>query len=193
MRNIIERWARQIAQGSLWGTSFTTPRAHVLRPLSPRWSSWAARVIPIHGVQYSSVSKGESLPDTIRSLQCYADVIVLRHPKMAPRPLAARYASKPSSAPETVRANTHSALWTSIISILNWAPLTAFVVAMVGRPEERTHRAPLARLLRLYDVRMTFVTPDILQGARPSSEAEMIAAGRCARNRPLPGVIRMPT
>jgi aspartate carbamoyltransferase len=38
-------------------------------------------VIPItQGVQFSSVSKGETLEDTIRTLGQYADAIVLRHP-----------------------------------------------------------------------------------------------------------------
>ena len=32
------------------------------------------------GVQYSSVSKGESLHDTIKTIACYSDAIVLRHP-----------------------------------------------------------------------------------------------------------------
>jgi aspartate carbamoyltransferase len=32
------------------------------------------------GVHYSSVSKGESLHDTIKTIACYADAIVLRHP-----------------------------------------------------------------------------------------------------------------
>src|SRR6266403_604411 len=36
-------------------------------------------VISINDVQYSSVSKGETLEDTIRTLGQYADVIVLRH------------------------------------------------------------------------------------------------------------------
>jgi aspartate carbamoyltransferase catalytic subunit len=29
----------------------------------------------------SSVSKGESVADTIRSVSCYADIIAMRHPK----------------------------------------------------------------------------------------------------------------
>merc|ERR1711971_68076 len=29
----------------------------------------------------SSVAKGETLADTVRCLECYADVLVLRHPK----------------------------------------------------------------------------------------------------------------
>ena len=52
-------------------------------------------VIPISEVKYSSVSKGESLPDTIRTLECYADVIVLRHPETGSAALAAKYARKP--------------------------------------------------------------------------------------------------
>ena len=40
----------------------------------------------------SSVSKGESLPDTIRTLECYADVIVLRHPETGSAAIAAKAA-----------------------------------------------------------------------------------------------------
>lgn len=35
-----------------------------------------------NGVQFSSVYKGENLADTVRAAGCYADVIVLRHPKI---------------------------------------------------------------------------------------------------------------
>lgn len=33
-----------------------------------------------NGIEFSSVHKGEDLPDTIRAAGCYADVITLRHP-----------------------------------------------------------------------------------------------------------------
>lgn len=36
-------------------------------------------VIPINEVNYSSVTKGESLEDTIRTLENYCDLVVLRH------------------------------------------------------------------------------------------------------------------
>ncbi len=38
-------------------------------------------VIPINDVSFSSVSKGENLEDTIRTLASYSDVILLRHPE----------------------------------------------------------------------------------------------------------------
>lgn len=44
-----------------------------------------------NGVQFSSMYKGEDLPDTIRAAGCYADVIVLRHPQVGSSYEAAYY------------------------------------------------------------------------------------------------------
>ncbi|MCK7540843.1 MAG: hypothetical protein MZV63_63110 [Marinilabiliales bacterium] len=71
------------AQGQDPGQPSSTSRPPGPRPRSSRpWSGSAARVININEVRYSSVAKGESLPDTIRTLECYADVIVIRHPEL---------------------------------------------------------------------------------------------------------------
>ncbi|MDR2095146.1 MAG: aspartate carbamoyltransferase [Treponema sp.] len=43
----------------------------------------------------SSVSKGESLADTVRTVSCYADIIVMRNPKEGAALLASRYAQAP--------------------------------------------------------------------------------------------------
>src|SRR5450830_1242437 len=54
------------------------------------------KVIPItQGVQYSSVSKGESLIDSMITLEQYADVIVLRHPEIGSAAQAAKYVKAP--------------------------------------------------------------------------------------------------
>jgi aspartate carbamoyltransferase catalytic subunit len=44
---------------------------------------------------FSSVKKGESLEDTIRTLACYSDVIVLRHPEIGTSEIAASVSTKP--------------------------------------------------------------------------------------------------
>jgi len=38
-------------------------------------------VVVINDLASSSISKGETLSDTVRCLECYSDVIVLRHPE----------------------------------------------------------------------------------------------------------------
>jgi aspartate carbamoyltransferase catalytic subunit len=47
-----------------------------------------------NGVQFSSVYKGEDLPDTVRAAGCYADVIALRHPQVGSSFEAAYYLDK---------------------------------------------------------------------------------------------------
>lgn len=68
-------------------------RSHEMREMVERVGG---SVIPImQGVQFSSVSKGESLPDTIRTLEQYSDAIVLRHPEIGSALVAADYAHVP--------------------------------------------------------------------------------------------------
>jgi len=43
----------------------------------------------------TSAAKGESVADTIRMVQCYADMIVMRHPKEGAPTVAAKYATVP--------------------------------------------------------------------------------------------------
>src|SRR5436190_3788233 len=52
------------------------------------------------GVHYSSVSKGESLHDTIKTIACYSDAIVLRHPNRGS-------AKEAASASDALRAAMH--------------------------------------------------------------------------------------
>ena len=56
-------------------------QAHELRRLSQQqWSDWVDLLFRSTKLSIL-VAKGESLPDTIRTLECYTDVIVLRHPE----------------------------------------------------------------------------------------------------------------
>jgi aspartate carbamoyltransferase catalytic subunit len=52
-------------------------------------------VISVASAQTSSVSKGESLGDTVRTVGGYADLIVLRHPKDGAAVMAAEYSPVP--------------------------------------------------------------------------------------------------
>lgn len=64
-------------------------------------SFWAAAseldldVLTINNVQYSSVAKGETLEDTVRTLGSYVDAIVLRHPERGAAASAAEVSPVP--------------------------------------------------------------------------------------------------
>jgi aspartate carbamoyltransferase len=121
-------------------------------------------VIPINEVRYSSVTKGESLPDTIRTLESYADVIVLRHPEVGASQVAAEYARKPIiNAGDGVGEHPTQALLDLYTIRSELGQIDGLHVAMVGDLRYGRTVHSLARLLCLYDVQMTFVSPEILR------------------------------
>ncbi|MCC6147592.1 MAG: aspartate carbamoyltransferase [Anaerolineaceae bacterium] len=121
-------------------------------------------VIPINEVRYSSVSKGESLPDTVRSLESYADVIVLRHPEMGSAELAAKYARKPIiNAGDGMGEHPTQALLDLFTIMQEMRHIDGLTVTMVGDLKYGRTVHSLARLLALYDVRLNYVSPDILK------------------------------
>jgi aspartate carbamoyltransferase catalytic subunit len=84
-----------LLKGKILANLFYEPSTRTSASFTSAMERLGGSVIPINEVKYSSVSKGESLPDTIRSLECYADVIVLRHPEVGSAAIAAKYARKP--------------------------------------------------------------------------------------------------
>jgi aspartate carbamoyltransferase catalytic subunit len=96
MEVMVERiGAFDLLKGKILANLFYEPSTRTSSSFTAAMERLGGSVIPINEVKYSSVSKGESLPDTVRSLECYADVLVLRHPEKGASALAAQYARKP--------------------------------------------------------------------------------------------------
>ena len=134
-------------------------------------------VIPINNVKYSSVSKGESLADTVRTLECYADVIVLRHPEVGSAAIAAEAAVKPVlNAGDGVGEHPTQALLDpfTIFSELGVGEIDGKTVTMLGDLKYGRTVHSLARLLTLYDVKLNYVSPDILR--MPKDVMDEVAA-----------------
>jgi aspartate carbamoyltransferase len=142
-------------------------------------------VIPINEVKYSSVSKGESLPDTVRTLECYADVIVLRHPEVGSAAIAAKAARKPViNAGDGVGEHPTQALldtFTIFEELGEGVPsaslgtgVDGLTVTMLGDLKYGRTVHSLARLLSLYKVKLNYVSPDILR--MPKEVMDEVAA-----------------
>jgi hypothetical protein len=82
MRTMVERVGTfDLLKGKILASLFYEPSTRTSSSFTAAMERLGGSVIPINEVKYSSVAKGESLPDTIRTLECYSDVIVLRHPE----------------------------------------------------------------------------------------------------------------
>ena len=119
-----------------------------------------ARVIGFSDVGNTSVTKGESLKDTIKMVSHYADLIVIRHPLDG----SARYASEISSVP-VVNAgdgsNQHpSQTLLDIYSILKTQKkLDGLQITMVGDLKYGRTVHSLLQAMSLFDARFTFISP----------------------------------
>ncbi len=122
-------------------------------------------VIPItQGVQFSSVSKGETLHDTIRTLEQYSDVIVLRHPDTGAAQIAATAASIPViNAGDGTGEHPTQALLDLFTIRQERGTLDGLHVAMVGDLRYGRTVHSLTQLLLHYDVQLSFVSPEILR------------------------------
>ena len=121
--------------------------------------------IPItQGIQYSSVTKGESLVDTMLTLEKYSDVIVLRHPEIGSAAKAAKYASVPIiNAGDGAGEHPTQALLDLYTIRKELGQIDGLRVAMVGDLRYGRTVHSLTKLLMSYDVSLRYVSPDTLR------------------------------
>ena len=121
-------------------------------------------VIPINDVQYSSVSKGEDLEDTIRTMGCYSDVIVMRHNIEGSAEAAARVSEVPIiNAGDGKGEHPTQALLDYFTIRDKFQRMHGLTVGFAGDLMYGRTIHSLVKLLRFYDVKMKFIAPEAFQ------------------------------
>lgn len=96
-QNIIENPSKysRVCEGKLLATLFYEPSTRTRLSFESAMYRLGGSVVGFSEPNSSSVSKGESLGDTIRTVSCYADAIVMRHPVAGSAEEAAKYTEIP--------------------------------------------------------------------------------------------------
>ncbi|MEE9206534.1 MAG: aspartate carbamoyltransferase [Acidimicrobiia bacterium] len=164
MREMVSRiGAFDLLKGKLLANLFYEPSTRTSASFTAAMERLGGSVIPINEVKYSSVSKGESLPDTVRSLEAYVDVIVLRHPEEGATALAAQYTKKPIiNAGDGVGEHPTQALLDLFTILEELGEVDGLTITLVGDLKYGRTVHSLARLLSRYQVALNYVSPDIL-------------------------------
>ena len=165
MRVLVERFgSAELLQGTILANLFYEPSTRTSSSFTAAMQRLGGQVIPINNVQYSSVSKGESLPDTVRTLECYADVIVIRHPEVGAAATAAYYAEKPViNAGDGVGEHPTQALLDLFTVQEELSRIDGLTIVMVGDLHFGRTVHSLTKLLLNYNVSFVFVSPEILR------------------------------
>jgi len=166
MRGMVERIGTfDLLKGKILANIFYEPSTRTSSSFTAAMERLGGSVIPINEVKYSSVTKGESLSDTVRTMECYADVIVLRHPETGSAAIAAKAARKPViNAGDGIGEHPTQALLDTFTIMEELGRLDNLNVTMLGDLKYGRTVHSLARLLSSFNgIKLNYVSPEILR------------------------------
>jgi len=169
MRGMVERIGTfDLLKGKILANIFYEPSTRTSSSFTAAMERLGGSVIPINEVKYSSVTKGESLSDTVRTMECYADVIVLRHPETGSAAIAAKAARKPViNAGDGIGEHPTQALLDTFTIVEELGRLDNLNVTMLGDLKYGRTVHSLARLLSSFTgIKLNYVSPEILRMPR---------------------------
>ncbi|KAE8605816.1 hypothetical protein XENTR_v10015329 [Xenopus tropicalis] len=123
----------------------------------------------------SSSQKGESLTDSVQTMSCYSDVLVVRHPEPGAVELAAKHCRKPViNAGDGVGEHPTQALLDIFTIREELGTVNGMIITMVGDLKHGRTVHSLACLLTQYRVTLRYVTPRSLR--MPSNIIHFVAS-----------------
>ena len=127
----------------------------------------------------SSTAKGESLSDTVQTVGCYADLIVMRHPKEGAPVVAARRAGVPIINAGDGAHNHPTQTLTDLLTI--WRSKHTFNNLTIGLCGDlkfgRTVHSLVAAMARYTGIKFVFIAPEELKFPRYIIEEELDSRG----------------
>lgn len=160
-----------LLKGKILANLFYEPSTRTQSSFMAAMQRLGGSVIPISEVRYSSVSKGESLPDTVRTLECYADVIVLRHHEQGAAAIAAAAAKKPIiNAGDGAGEHPTQALLDLFTIHQELGSLDGLTVTLLGDLKFGRTVHSLSRLLSLFGAKLRYVSPPQLRMPKEVTE-----------------------
>ena len=156
--------ASKLLDGKILSTVFFEPSTRTRVSFESAMHRLGGRVIDFGDIKKSSVKKGETLADTIRMMDAYSDVIVLRHYSEGAARLAADFSRKPvlNAGDGTGQHPTQTLL--DLFTIKNRVgKIKGKSVLFVGDMKYGRTVHSLALALSKFGARLTFVAPPSLE------------------------------
>ncbi|KAH7886615.1 hypothetical protein F5I97DRAFT_1868736 [Phlebopus sp. FC_14] len=168
MRLQVERnGTLDILKGKVLCTLFYEPSTRTSASFDAAMKRCGGDVIQINA-DTSSVQKGETLADTIRTVGCYADAIVIRHPDVGSAQLAAKFSPVPVlNAGDGIGEHPTQALLDVYTIRSELGTVNGRTITILGDLKNGRTVHSLVTLLCHYSVRLNFVAPPSL--AMPAS------------------------
>ena len=166
-----------ILKGRLLCTLFYEPSTRTSASFDAAMQRLGGRTIPI-ATSHSSTQKGETLQDTVRTLGCYGDAVVLRHPDPSSAAVAAKFSSVPviNGGNGSVEHPTQAFL--DLFTIREeLGTVNGLSITFVGDLRYGRTVHSLVQLLQHYDVHIHLISPPTLT-LPPEVRQQLIRSGQ---------------
>ncbi|ORX76323.1 carbamoyl-phosphate synth [Anaeromyces robustus] len=164
MRTVVERQGYiPLLTGRILCTAFYEPSTRTCSSFETAMLRLGGSVVPIKE-NTSSVTKGETLQDTIRTVGMYADVIALRHKEAGAASLAAKYSNIPIiNAGDGTGEHPTQAFLDAFTIREELGTLNNLTITLVGDLKNGRTVHSLCRLLSNYQIKINYVSPESLR------------------------------
>jgi len=164
MREVAQKGRTNLLSHAILTALFYEPSSRTFGSFVSAMQKLGGGFIPLQGMTYSSVAKGETLEDTVRTFECYSDVIVIRHPEVGSAKRAAAVASVPViNAGDGAGEHPTQALLDAFTIVNTFPKIDGLKVALVGDLlNGRTVHSLSKLLVKMGKVEFFFVSPKIL-------------------------------
>jgi len=154
-------------QGKILATLFYEPSTRTRLSFESAMHRLGGIAIGFAEAEIASVKKGENLADTMRVVENYTDIIALRHPLEGAARLAAEFAEVPIiNAGSGAEEHPTQALLDLYTMKKELGRIDGLNVALAGDLRFGRTVHSLAYALSLYDVKLYFISPDLLRMRR---------------------------
>ena len=154
-------------RGKILATLFFEPSTRTRLSFEAAMQRLGGRVLSVSEAKSTSASKGESLHDTIKTVDGYADAIVLRHPEVGAAEVAARATRKPVlNAGDGAGEHPTQSLLDLYTIRKEQGRVEGLTISLVGDLKHGRTVHSLATLLSQFGVSFQFVSPQALQMPR---------------------------
>ncbi|KAG0267870.1 hypothetical protein DFQ27_008050 [Actinomortierella ambigua] len=164
MRTQVERHGSvDLLKGKVMCSMFYEPSTRTSCSFSAAMLRLGGTVVSADGGS-SSVVKGETLADTVRTLGCYGDVVVLRHPEPGSATTAAKFSKVPViNAGDGVGEHPTQAFLDVYTIREELGTVNGLTITLVGDLKNGRTVHSLVKLLAYYHVTLNFVSPASLR------------------------------
>ena len=155
--------ARGRQAGTLLGLCFFEPSTRTKMSFTAAMKRLGGDIVDMGTVESSSVTKGESLADTVRVVEGYADALVLRHPSEGSAKMASEYVDVPLINAGDGAGQHPTQTLLDLYTIRESAGLDDLTIGVMGDLKYGRTVHSLAHALTNFDARQHFVSPESLQ------------------------------